>query len=52
MSNSIGFCDNFESVGNSAIWTKEGIIAKQFDNKTEGLLIFDTETEESFKTVL
>jgi predicted amidohydrolase len=45
MSNSVGFCDNFLSVGNSAVWTKEGKLVGQLDNKTEGILIFDTETD-------
>ena len=46
MANSVGFCDNFLSVGNSAVWTKEGELVGQLDDKTEGILLFDTETEE------
>jgi predicted amidohydrolase len=46
MSNSIGFCDNFFSVGKSSVWTKEGKLVGQLDDKTEGILIFDTVTEE------
>ena len=46
MANFIGFCDNFLSVGNSAVWTKEGELVGQLDDKNEGVLIFDTETEE------
>lgn len=46
MANCIGYCDNFESAGKSAIWTKQGTLAAQFDEISEGLLIFDTETEE------
>jgi len=46
MANCIGYCDNFESAGKSAIWTKQGTLAAQFDEIKEGLLIFDTETEE------
>jgi predicted amidohydrolase len=45
MSNCVGYCDNFESVGQSAIWTKEGILVAQLDDDHEGILIFDTETE-------
>jgi predicted amidohydrolase len=45
MSNCIGFCDNFLSVGKSSVWTKDGKLAGQLDDKTEGILIFDTETE-------
>ena len=46
MANCVGFCDNFLSVGKSAVWTKEGKLIGQLDDKTQGILIFDTETEE------
>lgn len=46
MSNSIGPCDDFESMGSSAIWNKEGKLLGQLDNRSEGLLIYDIETEE------
>jgi len=46
MSNCVGFCDNFISVGKSSVWTKKGNLVGQLDNKTEGILIFDTGTEE------
>ena len=46
MSNCVGYCDNFESVGKSSVWTKQGNLAGQLDDKLEGILIFDTETEE------
>lgn len=49
MSNCVGFCDNFLSVGNSSVWTKEGELVGQLDDRTEGILIFDTETEEVIK---
>jgi predicted amidohydrolase len=49
MSNCVGHCDNFESVGQSAVWTKEGNLIGQLDDKLEGILIFDTETEEIIK---
>nr|WP_315148337.1 carbon-nitrogen hydrolase family protein [uncultured Flavobacterium sp.] len=52
MANCIGICDNFLSFGNSAVWTKEGKLAGQLDNKTEGILLFDTETEEIVSKVL
>ena len=45
MSNCLGFCDNFLCVGKSAVWTKEGKLLGQLDDTTEGILIFDTETE-------
>lgn len=45
MTNCVGFCDNFLSVGKSAVWTKEGKLVGQLDDKMEGILLFDTETE-------
>jgi predicted amidohydrolase len=45
--NCLGSCDNFLSVGNSAVWTKDGVLVGQLDDKTEGVLIFDTETDET-----
>lgn len=52
MANCVGFCDNFLSVGKSAVWTKEGELVGQLDDKTEGILIFDTETEVIVKRIL
>lgn len=46
MANCVGYCDNFLSVGQSAVWTKEGKLAGHLDDKNEGILLFDTETEE------
>lgn len=45
MVNCVGLCDNFLSVGKSAVWTKEGELVGQLDDKTEEILIFDTATE-------
>lgn len=52
MANCVGFCDNFLSVGQSAVWTKYGKLACQLDDKTEGIMIFDTETEVIVSRVL
>ena len=52
MSNCVGNCDNFESVGKSAVWTKQGNLVGQLDDKLEGILIFDTETEEVIKRTI
>lgn len=43
MANCVGFCDNFNSVGNSAIWNNKGILVGQLDGMSEGLILFDTE---------
>lgn len=52
MVNCVGFCDNFLSAGNSAIWSKDGSLVAQLDHKAEGILIFDTETEEILKSTM
>ena len=52
LSNCVGFCDNFLSVGNSSVWTKEGELVGQLGDKMEGVLLFDTETEEIEKRIL
>jgi len=51
MSNCVGDCDNFTSVGQSSVWTKQGKLAGQLDDQSEGILIFDTETEEVLKQI-
>jgi predicted amidohydrolase len=52
MSNFVGYCDNLQCVGKSSVWTKKGYLAGQLDDKFEGLLIFDTESEEVIKQIL
>lgn len=49
MSNCLGRCDDFESVGKSAVWNSDGVLAGQLDDRHEGILIFDTETQKLFK---
>ncbi len=44
MANSVGYCDNFLSVGNSAIWNSNGDLAGRLDDSHEGILIFDSDT--------
>jgi predicted amidohydrolase len=48
MSNCLGLCDDFESIGNSAIWSKDGLLLGKLNETDEGVLIFDTETEQLF----
>lgn len=45
MSNSVGYCDNFLSVGQSAIWNKNGKLLKQLNKENQGILIYDTELD-------
>lgn len=46
MVNSIGICDNFQAVGQSTVWAKDGNILGQLTNDEEGILIYDTETNQ------
>jgi predicted amidohydrolase len=48
MANCVGTCDNFLSVGRSSIWNKDGLLLGQLNETEEGLLVFDSETEEVF----
>lgn len=45
MSNCVGFCDNFQSAGCSSVWTKNGKKVAALDSSVEGLLTFDTNSE-------
>ncbi|WP_118975950.1 carbon-nitrogen hydrolase family protein [Taibaiella koreensis] len=46
MTNSVGYCDNFLSVGQSAVWSKNGQLLAQLNDIDEGIIVFDTETEQ------
>lgn len=48
MANSIGSADDFQCAGRSAVWNKEGLMIGQLNDTTEGILVFDTETQEVF----
>lgn len=45
MANSVGYCDNFLSVGQSGVWSKNGQLLAQLNDMDEGVIVFDTETE-------
>ena len=42
MSNCVGFCDNFLSVGQSAVWDGSGNLVARLDRENQGILIYDT----------
>jgi len=42
MSNCVGNCDNFLSIGQSAVWNVEGQLMEQLDAENQGILIYDT----------
>lgn len=46
MSNCVGYCDNFLSTGQSGVWNANGKLLGKLDSDNEGLIIFDTLTEE------
>lgn len=46
MSNCVGYCDNFESVGNTSIWNDEGSLIAQLNAVDEGIIIYDTDTKD------
>lgn len=52
MSNSIGYCDNFESAGTTSIWNCQGLLLGQLNNVGEGILIVDTHTQEIIEKTL
>jgi predicted amidohydrolase len=46
MSNCVGFCDGFACAGRTSVWDSKGALIGQLDDKSEGLLLFDTVTQE------
>lgn len=45
MVNSVGPCDNFISFGSSGVWSRHGNLLNHLTNNQEGILIYDTATE-------
>ncbi|MCZ8523812.1 MULTISPECIES: carbon-nitrogen hydrolase family protein [Paenibacillus] len=45
MANCIGPCDNFECVGQSAVWSNQGQLVDQLDDIKEGIVLFDSATQ-------
>ncbi|GAB4156775.1 MAG: hypothetical protein Tsb0033_07790 [Winogradskyella sp.] len=52
MSNCVGACDDFMSVGQSGFWNAKGESVSRLDATNQGILIFDTETDQSDKEQL
>ena len=46
MCNAVGFCDDFLCNGQSAIWNENGELLGELSDATEGLLVYDTKTQE------
>lgn len=45
MANCVGLCENFESVGQSSVWNKQGNLLGQLSDSEEGILVYDTKEE-------
>lgn len=52
MSNSVGQSDGFVSAGKTAVWDQDGEVVDQLDAHSEGILIYDTNTNEIAKKIL
>lgn len=52
MANCVGYCDNFISAGKTAVWNNKGLLAGQLNDTNEGILIFDTHTQELIEKVI
>jgi predicted amidohydrolase len=51
MANCVGPCDNFESAGRSSIWNSQAELLDQLDESSEGILVFDSSSQQVSKIV-
>jgi predicted amidohydrolase len=49
MANCAGYCDNFECGGRTSVWDPFGRLLGQLSDKSEGILVYDTDTNELYK---
>ena len=49
VSNCVGECEGKEAGGRSAIWNDKGTLLEQLNDKDEGIIIFDTNSQEIIK---
>jgi len=47
MCNAVGFCDDFLCNGQSAVWKEDGELIGELSDAAEGLLVYDTKTQEA-----
>jgi len=45
MSNCLGYCDNFDSIGKSSVWNSQGKLVGQLDEISKGILMYNTEND-------
>ena len=46
MSNCVGPSDNFESAGTTSVWNHRGVLVGKLDDANEGIIIYDSDTQE------
>jgi predicted amidohydrolase len=52
MANSVGPCDDFVSAGQSAAWDRSGELVASMNTESEGLVLFDTTTQQGSVVVV
>jgi len=52
MANCVGYCDNFACGGKTSIWNNKGTLAGQLNDRSEGILIIDTNTQKAFERTI
>ena len=52
MANAIGLADGGVCAGQTAVWHKDGHLLAQLDDTSEGILFFDTETQELLQKMI
>lgn len=52
MANCVGQTGVYDCAGQTSVWNKQGLLKAQLDDKSEGLIIFDTETQETIERLI
>jgi len=52
LSNCVGYCDNFLSLGNSAIWNEKGKLLEYLNTENQGILVYDLDSNSTEKQYL
>jgi predicted amidohydrolase len=50
MSNCVGKSDGHDCAGKSSVWNSKGVLLGQLDDRSEGIIMIDTDTQESLVT--
>ena len=52
MSNCVGFSDGSHCAGKTSAWNNRGALLGQLNDADEGLVVFDTETQQAIERVI